>query len=113
MRAFGHETGSNRSLSEQIADALKDAAEHKTAAFTAERLYKRKRAEVYLRSEGKTIAEREALATTHPVVTEEEDRWIEAQSKWNRSQARVDGLQVRFEEWRTREATNRAEMNLW
>lgn len=105
--------GTNRTLGERIAEALQAAAERKAAAFRAERLYKRVFAQVLLMTtDAKNVAEREARTATSPAVIEAEDRWISAQTLWNIAQAEADGLQVQFEEWRTREATNRAEMNL-
>ena len=104
---------SNQTLGERIADALHTAAEKKAAAFRTERLYKRTFAQVLLMiTDAKNVAEREARALTSPAVIEAEDRWISAQTLWNIAQAEADGLQVRFEEFRTLEATERAKMNL-
>jgi hypothetical protein len=104
--------GSNQSPGERVHDALVEAAIAKTEAFKSERLYKRVLAECLLGAEGKTSAERDARARLHPKAIAAEDAWITNESKANIARAESDGLQVRFEEYRTREATARAEMTL-
>ena len=102
---------SNRSLGEQCHDAMVEMGKAKAAAFRFERMYKRKRAQVYLMSSG-TVAERDALARTHKDVTEVEAQWIEAETSHNMKRAEADGLRLRFEEWRTLQSTKRAEMQM-
>ena len=100
-------------LGDEIAQALEAAAVCKAAAFRSERLYKRTYAQVLLMiTDAKTVAEREARTLVTQVVIRAEDDWISAQTAWNIAQAKADGLQVRFEEWRSRNATARAEMKL-
>lgn len=103
--------GSNSTLGEQCHDALVETGNAKASAFTAERLYKRKRAQVYLMQKG-TVAERDALSRTHEIVAQAEDEWIAAETGYNLKRAESDGLQLRFEEWRTKQSTARAEMTL-
>ncbi len=92
--------------------AMLKAADAKSKAFAAERLYKRKRDQVLLHVHGKTVSEKEAKARIHEEVVRAEDEWIAANTTFNIRQAEADGLRLRFEEWRTRNATTRAEMNL-
>lgn len=100
-------------LSQLIADALHHAAAAKADVFKAERLYKRVRAETFLTIlNAKNVAERDAMTDSHEVVKRFEDQWIEADRAHNLARARADGLTYRFEQWRSMEASNRAEMNL-
>ncbi len=103
--------GTNRTLGEQCHDALVKTGEAKAKAFSNERLYKRQRAHVYLAAQG-TVAVRDALARTNDVVVAAEDLWIKAEMDYNLLRAESDGLNVRFEEYRTQAATTRAEMTL-
>lgn len=103
--------GTNQTLGERCHDALIETGKAKAAAFKAERLYKRKRATVYLHMQG-TVAERDASSRKHEEVVAAEDRWIEAEMTHNIKRAESDGLQMRFEEWRTKQSTARAEMQL-
>lgn len=104
--------GSNRSLAERVHEALIEAAAAKNEAFRLERKYKRTLKAHIVISDGKSFGERETKASVNPTVQEAEDAWIAAELIANTAKAEADGLQVRFEEYRTREATARAEMNL-
>jgi hypothetical protein len=100
-------------LSQLIADALQSAAQAKAEAFKAERLYKRVRAETFLTIlSARNVAERDAMTDSHEVVKRFEDQWIEAERVNNLARARADGLTYRFEQWRSMEASHRAEMKL-
>lgn len=103
---------SNETLARQIEAALLDAARAKSEADRLERMAKRKLAELRLRADGKSADDREAWARTHTHYVDAENQYIEAASKANLARARADGLQIRFDEWRTEQATKRAEMNL-
>ncbi len=103
--------GTNRSLGEQVHDALVECGKHKADAFEFERLYKLKRKYVFLGTKG-TVAEREALAATQDEVKAAELKWMDAEKKHILARATSDGLDKRFEEWRTKESTRRAEMNI-
>jgi hypothetical protein len=104
--------GSNQTLGERVHDALVEAAKAKNDAFRLERKYKRTLKAHIVISEGKSFGERETKASVNPTVQEAEDAWIAAELIANTTRAEADGLQVRFEEYRTREATARAEMTL-
>ncbi len=105
------EYGTNRSLGEQVHDALVECGKHKADAFEFERLYKLKRKYVYLGVKG-TVAEREAQAATQDEVEAAELKWIDAEKKHILARATSDGLDKIFEEWRTKSANTRAEMTL-
>ena len=104
--------GSNRSLGERCHDALVEAAQLKNEAFRLERKYKRTLKAHIIIAEGKSFGERETRASVQGVVTEAEDAWIAAELLANTAQAEADGLEIQFKEWQSRNATNRAEMNL-
>src|SRR5690606_18129993 len=104
--------GSNRSLGEGVPDALVEAAAAKNEAVTPERTYQRTLKAHLIVAEGRSYAERETKAATHPSAQEAEEAWIAAELAANTAKAEAEGLQVRLEEYRTREATARAEMNL-
>ncbi len=103
--------GDNRTLGEQCHDALVRTGEVKAEAFELERLFKLKRRFVYLGTKG-TVAERDALAATQDEVQEAERLWVDAEKKLILARAEADGLDKVFEEWRTRESTARAEMQM-
>jgi tRNA pseudouridine-54 N-methylase len=103
---------SNRSLGQQVHDALVRAAEKKAAALRARKLAERVYDRILLDTEGKTVGEREAKARTTPKFVAMDDDALTAEEEAIIAKARADGLSVEFEEYRTREATARAEMNL-
>lgn len=104
---------SNQSLAEQYADALTAHAEAKNRANVAEKMAKRVYAEVFLRNrDAKNIEERKQMTAIHPEVQHAENAAMEAESAANMARAVADGLEARFDEWRTRESTSRAEMAL-
>lgn len=104
--------GSNRSLGERVHDALLEAASKKNDALLLKRRYERTLTAYTIDAQGKSFGERQAKAATHTVVADAEEAWIVAEQAANAARAQADGLQCRFEEWRTNQATNRAEMNL-
>jgi hypothetical protein len=100
-------------LSQVIADALTRAAKAKGEAFKAERLYKRVRQQSFLDiGKQENVATRDAMADTHELVKRYEDEWIAAEGRYNLARAEADGFMTRFEQWRSLEASNRAEMQL-
>jgi hypothetical protein len=104
--------GDNRSLGERVHDALVEAAQAKNEAFRLERKYKRTLKAHIIIAEGKSFGERETIASTRPTVEEAEDAWVAAELIANTAKAEADGLEIQFKEWQSRNATNRAEMNL-
>jgi len=96
---------------EKYETALMEAAETKSEALRLERLAKRFYAACYLAAAG-TIAEREAKARTNPEFEKAEKEWIEAEHRANIAGAKAEAMKLRFEVWRTNEATERAKMNL-
>jgi hypothetical protein len=104
--------GSNQTLGERVHDALVEAAKAKNDAFRLERKYKRTLKAHIIITDGKSFGERETKAAVDPAVQEAEKEWIAAQLMANTAQAEAEGLQVRFEEWRSLNATHRAEISL-
>lgn len=91
--------------------ALLEAAETKSVALRLEKLAKRFYAACYL-SAGGTVEERKAKATTNPEFKKAEEEWLAAEHAANVAEAKAEAFRLRFESWRTLEATKRAEMNL-
>lgn len=104
--------GSNRSLAEMIADALIVAAEAKNDAATKRRKADRILDAVLLQQSGGSADERKAKARQDVRYIQADDAALEAEHRANIAKAQADGLGVRFEAWRTEQATARAEMNL-
>ena len=102
----------NRSLGERCHEAMLAHAKAQSEAMRAERLRKRKFAELFLRMTEGSVAQREAMARTSPAYVEAENLWVQAESAANLAKAEADGMRIRFEEYRTREATTRAEMQM-
>lgn len=98
-------------LGQKFEQAIIKAAELTSDALRLEKLAKRVYAACYLSSEG-TVAEREARARTSMKFIEAEDAWLTAQHDANIGEAQADALKVRYESWRTTEATKRAEMQI-
>jgi len=99
-------------LANTIQEALIEAAGTQSAALSLEKHAKAVRAEVFLQFSQGTIAEREAEARCHTRYQQIEREWIEAESAANLARAKADGLKIRWETWRTLQATRRAEMTL-
>lgn len=104
--------GSNVTLGMRVHDALVQSAQARNEAFRLERKYKRTLKAHIVIAEGKSFDAREVMASQRPAVLEAEDAWIAAELMANTAKAWADGLHIQFEEWRTRQATNRAEMQL-
>jgi hypothetical protein len=104
--------GSNVTLGMRVHDAMVEAARLKNEAFRLERLYKRNLKAFTIVAEGKSHPEREGRASTTKQVLAAEDAWVAAQMLANTSEAEANGLEIQFKEWQSRNATNRAEMNL-
>ena len=97
----------NRTLGEEFYDACEEAALRENDALKAKKSSERVYSEVYLRSTG-TVEEKKQGVLQDPRYRAADDAWVEAASAHNLAEARVDGLKIRFEEWRTNEATLRA-----
>lgn len=101
-----------RTLGELAHDALVHAARMKCEALRfrkqADRVFDR----LVLESTGSSVSSREAEARSHPAYVGMDDQALEAESAAIVAKAKADGVQIRFEEWRTNQATTRAEMTL-
>jgi hypothetical protein len=106
------QSGDNRTLGMRVHEALVEAAQAKNEAFKLERKYKRTLKAHIIIAEGKSFGERETIASTRKTVEEAEDAWVAAELIANTAKAEADGLEIQFKEWQSRNATNRAEMNL-
>lgn len=105
-------TPSNRTLGERCHDAMLVAAQSESEARRFKKLSERVLAQITLAQDGKSHAERETKARCDIRFIAAEDAYIEAETRANVAKAEADGLRIRFEEWRTHQATTRAEMSL-
>jgi hypothetical protein len=101
-----------RTLGELAYAALVHAAKLKCEAMKARKLADRIFDRLVLQSAGSSVSSREAEARLHPSYVGVDDQALEAESAAIVAKAKADGVQIRFEEWRTTQATNRAEMTL-
>lgn len=106
------DNGSNLPLGERTHRALVHAARLKSEADKLEKLAKRVLAQIVIHAEGKSHAEREAHARIDPKYIAAEDAAITAATEANVARANADGMQIKFEAWRTEQSTRRAEMQL-
>ena len=104
---------SNRTLGEATHDAIEEAGRKKADALRA-----KKKAERYFDiafiavKDAKNADERRAKARLDPNFTKADDDHTEAECAAIVAKAEADAMEVRFDEWRTNRATERAEMNL-
>lgn len=106
------QTESNRTIAEQANDAMLESAQAKTEALRARKLAERVYDRIFLDTQGKNIAEREARARVHDKFIAAEDAALDAEERAILAKAAADGLMVQFEAWRSKQATDRAEMQL-
>lgn len=97
-----------------LTTAMEDAAEAENAADRAEALRKRVFAEVvnHATQGGTPVSKAEYAARADQRFVAADNEAIDARSAANIAKAKAEGLKLRFEAWRTRNATRRAEMNL-
>jgi hypothetical protein len=104
--------GSNRSIGEMVADALMAAAEAKNDAATKRRKADRILDACLLQQSGGSADERKAKARQDIRYIQADDAALEAEHRANIEKARADGMELRFDEWRSLNATERASMTL-
>jgi len=102
----------NRSPGRVAHDAIIEAAEAKNKHLIKEKVAKRVFAECYLRAEGGNMEERKANALLEESYTDASREELKAASAYNLAKAKADAAEVLWEEWRTIEATKRAEMGM-
>ena len=100
-----------RTLGEQCHDAKMATAKNETIALELRKKASRIYDQVFLMAGG-PIEVRKATARLKPEHVLAEDRAMEAETASILAKAEANGLEVRFEEWRTIQATRRAEMQL-
>jgi hypothetical protein len=106
-----NDAGSNLPLGERVHRALVEAANIKIIALAKRKLAERVYDRILLDQEG-SIAVKEAKARIHEKFIAVEDAALKAESEAIVAKAHADGLAIRFEQWRTEQATTRAEMQL-
>jgi hypothetical protein len=67
---------------------------------------------VHYRNEGKGIGECEHQARASTKYKEAADKWVLANYEYRKTDAIAEAKRLRFEAWRTANATERAKMNL-
>ena len=103
-------SGHNRTLGEQWADALENAATAKVDALRLKRKADRIFDRVYLATSGSNMREREARTAIDDRVEAAFKDWEIAESTAIVAKAKADAAEAIFEEWRSRQATQRAEL---
>ena len=98
----------------QLETALEEAA---MARATAEEQQERMKQVysalvVHHRGEGKGVGEAEHFAKASDEYRAAADKWVVANYEFRRTDAKAEGMRLRFETWRTVNATERAKMNL-
>ena len=98
----------------ELETALEGAAEARaTAEEQAERMKQVFSAlVVHHRGEGKGIAEAEHNARASEEYRAASDKWVIANYSYRRTDAKAESMRLRFEAWRSANATERAKMNL-
>jgi hypothetical protein len=89
-----------------------DWADKDAAANLLEESKKSVLAELLLNSDGKSVAEREAIALASQGYRQHVTKMVEARRVANRARVNLDAARAWFDLARTVEATNRAEMGL-
>lgn len=99
---------------EQLETALEKAAEARASAEEhAERMKQvYSTLVVHHRGDGKGVGEAEHLAKASEEYRAAADKWILANYDFRRTDAKAEAMRLRFEAWRTANATERAKMNL-
>ena len=94
--------------------ALESAAEARASAEEQQERMKQVFAAlvVHYRGDGKGVAEAEHNARASEEYKAAADKWIIANYEFRRTDAKAEGMRLRFETWRTVNATERAKMNL-
>jgi hypothetical protein len=102
----------NRERGSRLHDALIKAGEAKVDAIQARKKADRILDVCFLRADGKNAEMKKAQARTDPTFLEADKLATDAECAAILAKADADGLQIRFEAWRTEESTKRAEMTL-
>lgn len=94
--------------------ALEAAAEAKATAEEQQERMKQilSTLVVHYRGEGKGVAEAEHFAKASEKYREASEAWVIANYAYRRTDAKAEGKRIRFDAWRTVNATERAKMNL-
>jgi hypothetical protein len=99
---------------DNLETALEAAAEARATVEALDERRKQIRAAMFVkyRGEGKAIGEADNLALADPAYKLAAGEWEVANYDYRRSDAKAEGKRLRFEAWRTMNATERAKMNL-
>lgn len=94
--------------------SMESAAAARARAEELEELAKQKLAVMFVhyRSEGKSAADAEKYARASEPYRKASEEWIAANYEWRRQDAKVKATEMRFDAWRTVNATERAKMQL-
>ncbi len=106
--------GHNQTLGQQVHTAKLDAADKKSAAERSQGMTKRKLSHmaIHYKNQGMSGAMAMEAARNDTSYHAEEDKMYAAMKLANLARAEAEGLECKFEEWRTESSTRRAEMNL-
>lgn len=98
----------------ELETALERAAEAKAKAEEQQERMKQTFSTlvVHYRGDGKGVAEAEHFAKASDQYRGAADAWVLANYDYRRTDAKAEAMRLRFEAWRTSNATERAKMNL-
>jgi hypothetical protein len=101
-------------MAEMIRLELENAAQAKSDAERMDALRKRIFSQLVVAhtADGTSVNKAEHMARANERYVQAEDNALDAQTRANVSGAKAEGLRLKWETWRTRNATKRAEMNL-
>lgn len=99
---------------DSLETALADAADARATSEAADERRKQVKAALVVkyRRDGKGIGEAGEFAMADPVYVEAANAWEDANYAYRRTDAKAEAKKLRFEAWRTANATERAKMNL-
>ena len=96
---------------QELVEAIDQAALAKNQSLTFEKKLERIKAELFLREEG-SIEVRKNKTIVSDYFQGAKGDYIKSLSEYNIKKAAVDGLIIKYEIWRSKASTRRAELNL-
>jgi hypothetical protein len=98
----------------ELEELLVAAADARSEAESLDEKRKQVRATmfVHFRSNGAAVGEAEFSAVASPAYKAAADEWDAANRAWRKADAKAEVRRLRFEAWRTSQATERAKIGL-
>lgn len=99
-------------LGQRYEQAVTKHAHAKSAASAAKKLAARVYAQCLIAAEDAPVELQKAAARIHPKYIAAEDEWQRLETAANLANAECDALRLKYESWRSMNATKRAEMQI-